>query len=539
MYNEFLRLLCNLFIVALLAALPLYTGQGYWQLGDTKYYLFRNITLLCLGCWLVVGMPGRIKAATEYVRLHREGGAWHGKQPFSVMDGAVAAYGVCVVVSALCSSYGQLAWRGYTGWHMGAFAQLLFVGIYFYVSRQYDGSKWPLYIGEAALFAATVLGLLHRLGIDPLGLLEGWNSMNWEYSHMLSTLGNINWLCGYYSVALAFLMAHYLSEKRRRLLVVLYMETVFVFVLLGIQGSQGGLLILAVCGVVCLFLGRQNAAVLQRLFLAFIGFFAGMPVMGRLMELRGEEAAIVRDGNVFDEVRGYVWLIAVIACLVCWLFLRQTNRRGASVWQRLGNALGVVLVIGGVAAALLLFVRILQSGIDDSFGNGRGYLWRISWESFQSAGCKDRLLGAGPDCYAEAVFARHEGTDVWDGEHWEGAIFTNAHCEMLSQLCNVGILGMVSYLAVFLAGWCRYGGLSGFRHILRGRQPADRRKEDQEADQALEEETGWKDWNISWLGPLAVAMYGAHSLISFQQVLAAPLLFLALGLCECRVRNLY
>ena len=53
--SEFLGLLCDLYIVAMLVALPLYTGQGYWRLGDTKYTFFRNVTVLCLGCWLAAG----------------------------------------------------------------------------------------------------------------------------------------------------------------------------------------------------------------------------------------------------------------------------------------------------------------------------------------------------------------------------------------------------------------------------------------------------------------------------------------------------
>ena len=66
-----------------------------------------------------------------------------------MVDAAVASYGICVLLSALRSEYGALAWTGYEGWYMGAVSQLLFVGIYFFVSRQYDGARWPLYLGEA------------------------------------------------------------------------------------------------------------------------------------------------------------------------------------------------------------------------------------------------------------------------------------------------------------------------------------------------------------------------------------------------------
>ena len=53
-----MSLLCKLYMVALLVALPLYTGEGYWNLGDTKYMLFKNVSCLCLGLWLVVGICG-------------------------------------------------------------------------------------------------------------------------------------------------------------------------------------------------------------------------------------------------------------------------------------------------------------------------------------------------------------------------------------------------------------------------------------------------------------------------------------------------
>ena len=175
--SEFLGLLCDLYIVAMLVALPLYTGQGYWRLGDTKYTFFRNVTVLCLGCWLAAGLPGRLREASGRVRRsaeERDRGALgriarEVRKAFSMTDLAVAVYGAAVLLSALCSSYGQLPWRGYEGWFMGAFSQLLFVGIYFFVSRQYGGSLWPLYLGEAALFLVTDLGLLHRLGIDQIG----------------------------------------------------------------------------------------------------------------------------------------------------------------------------------------------------------------------------------------------------------------------------------------------------------------------------------------------------------------------------------
>lgn len=575
--NEFLGLLCNLYLTALLVVLPLYTGKdGYWKLGDTKYELFRNISLLCLGSWLVLGMPGRIRTVLEkfgIVRGGREepveareadksvrerhsgkreadesvrerlvaerktdGAVWERfgrdrkigaavRQSFSMVDCAVAAYGLCAAISALCSSYGQLAWIGYNEWYMGGISQLIFVGIYFFVSRQYDGRTFPLYLGEAAIFLVTLFGLLHRLGIDPLGLQAGWNSGDWEYNHMLSTLGNINWLCGFYSAALAFAATHYLQEKRVWLQIPLYITVTAIYVLLGVQGSQGGRLILAVCTVVCVLAGWRRKAVLKKVFLMLTGFFLCMPLMELLTKMRGKMAAVAADGDVFEHVRWYGWVIAAAVSFLSFFILRRKPADGRSLARR-HVITGVCAALAGVCIVLagcLLFQRLRTQGtdsgqtgwfgIDDSFGSGRGFLWRIALEGFRQADGKDKLLGAGPDCYGEAVFQRlGSGTDVWKGEHWEGAVFTNAHNEILSQLINVGILGTACYAAIFLTGLWRYG----------------------EQKFRAKEETAEC---VRWLGLLAIAMYGAHSMISFQQVLNTPLLFAALGLCEYGMRG--
>nr|WP_304974679.1 hypothetical protein [uncultured Acetatifactor sp.] len=192
--------------------------------------------------------------------------------------------------------------------------------------------------------------------------------------------------------------------------------------------------------------------------------------------------------------------------------------------------MAAVCLAGCLAAALLI---LASRGIGDGFGSGRGFLWRIALEGFAQGDMKDKLLGAGPDCYGVAVFGRlGTGSDVWKGEHWEGAVFTNAHNEVLSQLCNVGILGTVSYLAIFLAGLWRYGMGSAESR----RSPVRSRGGGPGKDRGALAFPADSDACCLWAGVLAIAMYGAHSLISFQQVLNTPLLFLVLGVCEQRMR---
>ena len=249
-------------------------------------------------------------------------------------------------------------------------------------------------------------------------------------------------------------------------------------------------------------------------FLLFTGFFLGMPLMEVLMNLQGEKAAVVRDGNIFDHMKWYHGIGGAAVCLLLFLAVRGRKGSARAEQDKRSKKIAGALVALGAAVFGVLFAVLVLGGVDDSFGSGRGLLWRIAWESFMEAGWKEKLLGVGPDCYGPAVFQRlAAGTDVWKGEHWDGALFTNAHCELLTQLCNVGILGTVCYVWVFLAG------IWSFR---------------KEARQA----PGWRSVHGEWLGLAALAMYGAHSFVSFQQVLATPYLFLVLGLCENRKRRM-
>lgn len=534
--DEFLRILCSMYMIALLVAVPLHTGGVYWSLGERKYELFRRVSFLCLGCWLTAALLGHIMNG---VRGRKSAAIRH--LSFSRVDWAVACYGVCVLLSAVFSGYGELAWIGYEGWRMGAVSQLIFVGIYFFVSRRYGGERLPLYLGEAAVCLVTLFGLLHRLGIDPLGLLSYWRQGDWEYSHMLSTLGNINWLCGYYSVALALVMDHYFRAEKWWETALLYVEALAAFVLLGVQGSQGGLLILAVCVAVCLLLGWRQRRALKKVWALSTGFFLCMPVMGLLMKLQGDKATVVEDGDIFRQVGWQVWLIAAMVCVAAYfLLVRKGKVVGRLLRRRRVEAVLICAMAVGITAVV---VFVLVHGIDDDFGSGRGFLWRISVEGLLQADRKGKLLGAGPDCYGEEIFGvLGVGTTVWSGTHWEGAVYTNAHNEVLTQLCNVGILGTVSYLAIFLTGWRRYADFGG-NGAVGGKRVSEQAfcegaRTGKEPDSCgLDGRRGLgHPKGTGWLGPLAIAMYGFHGMISFQQVLNTPLLFLVLGVCEQRRR---
>lgn len=490
---EFLSLLCHLFIIGLSAVLPLYTGGTYWKLGDTKYILFRNLAFFCLGVWLAASICeiirrlvlSRGKPDRDSVCLR-----------FSAVDIWMLCYGAAVVVSALLSRYKATAWYGYNEWYMGALSQLLFVGIYFFVSRCYDGKQHSLLLGGAALLAVFLLGMCHRLGVDPSGLMDGFDIKAWEYSHMLSTIGNINWFCGYCSVALAFPVAAYLKSGSRWKRSAAYIISILGLTLLMIQGSDIGIILVAVCLFVCMILGTGDGRILRGTVALGTGTAFLLPIYGLLTRLLGESAreAIPVDGfsRALADWQGW-WLLGIagaglyigIGRLLCAEGKEQILRR---------IAIGIVVILALTGAAGILVFALFGS-FEGGWGNGRGALWSITLQAFWQNDVLQKLFGVGPDCFAEYIYSAFAGgkLPVLEGR-WAGTIFANAHNEWLNHLLNLGVAGVVCYLGIFVSGLSRY------RRYLPGL--------------------------------LALVLYGTVSLTGFQQVLSTPLLFLTLGIAE-------
>lgn len=502
--DEFSRLLCGLYVVVLAVVLPLYTKGTYWQLGDTKYFFFRNITVFCLGVWILSAVveiwrglwQGRLRKEGRHVKL-------------SSVDCCMLLYGICVLLSASLSAYGSVAWTGYREWYMGAFSQLLFVGIYFFAARSWRENAVPLYLWDAAFFVVIVLGLGQKLGQDLMGFFAEHAIWDWEYSHMLSTVGNINWFCGYCSVAIAVPAAGYLRSGRRIETVLLYPITATGLLLMCIQGSDAGVIMAGVCLGLGLFWGRKDSRICRRTLALAAGVFFSLPVYGHLVLRIGQRAAysLPSDGISLKELTWKGWYLAGILCLALCVFLlllesTACRREGGSQRVRRAEkamAAGVwILMMTGLLALVVLYLSRQPFGA--YWGNGRGTLWSLSWRGFLQNSWKGKLIGAGPDCYAEYIYGTFPPEEMLSlVGRWAGAIFANAHNEWLNQLVNTGILGVCCYGGVFLCGAIRYRkDMAGF---------------------------------------MALTLYTVNSLVSFQQVMNAPLLFLILGICESRRRQ--
>lgn len=483
--KEYLGILCILYLVVVMAVVPLYTGGTYLGLGDTKYLLFRNVSVLCLGIWLLLAIPGcamgLIGKKHTFVRI-------------SMTDAAVLFYGISVVVAACLSSYPRSAWYGYRDWYVGALSQLIFVGIYFFVSRNCSDEKVPLCFLVGAYFLITVLGIAQRLGWNLPEKMGGFNSGDWEYSHMLSTIGNINWFCEYAAVAVGITLVGYLRSIKRGQQILLYGIVLLGLSLLCIQGCDSGIVIVIICLGFCFVYGISEEEYRRKALLLAGGMFLFLPLYGVVAKLIGKPAtlSLPADGISLEVISSFWWLLPAAICFVIVGVGRHFRGKGISLCVVIVLTVFVLVLCGGYLSLL--------SG-KELWASGRGTLWRLSVLGFCRNNLCGKLFGVGPDCFAEYIYSVFSSGELLELEgKWEGAVFANAHNEWLNHLINIGLVGTISYFLIYIGAFARY------------RKQMD--------------------------AVLLLVLCGAMSLVGFQQCISTPIFFALLGIFEYRERKM-
>lgn len=518
-YAGFQKIITWAYLLLILAVLPIYMKDGFYMLADAKYLFFRGVSLIFLVLWL---LGAALSCAGWWWRyrnrpLKENRAEWsRAHSGFSGTDYFALGFAGISVLSYVFSNYKDTALVGYSGWYMGLLTQLFLVGGYFLVSRWYEREKLISTIVWLSAAAVCLLGVLNRQGYDPLGTFRNMDWWDWDRRNLLSTVGNINWYCGYLSVAVPLLLyCFWAGEGWERIPAGIAAFTGIAAVAL--QGSTSGYMMLMAMYVVLLlgslremerFLRFLEAAVLVPLF-----YFAAWATRMELLLPYDAEGVLERICTPF-------WGIPLGMLGAGTAVLRLIYRRSGKNYLESGRALKAaqLLLITAAIGAAAVFVGCQMSDavwhffgnfgllrFDAEWGSMRGGLWTAAWNGFCRSGFVRKLYGVGPDCFAR-YFYEVETIDIKVSGQWAEALYANAHNEWLNMLINEGILGFVAYLGFFFSGFRRFWqNYSGNRRMM--------------------------------AGMMAVGAYVANQFFSFGQVVSTPLIFLVIAVCENECRR--
>lgn len=496
------------YLILILAVMPFYNRDGYSRIGTDKSVFF-NSTGVYIGRVL---LPITVIYLTLLV-LKLKKKTWKTlKDNLSVTDLFAAGYGLTLIISYLCSDYRSNALWGSTGWYMGFWPQMFLVLTYFFVSKLWKPRKWVLYLGLAASVAVFALGYLNRFGVDPLGMDIGLDSY-------ISTIGNINWYCGYL-VSIFFAGAALLWQQNAKklwlkLLLMLYVTVGFGSLVS--QGSDSGIVTLGVVMVVMFCLSVQDG---ERMLV----FWQEMTLLGCACVITYILRTVVsRDNSSYDT--GMAELLTTgsapfIVTLLSFFVLIGTYISVKRRWYTgkvpgiLAKAVVSILTIGIIGVVALTAVNTTHPGsigplseyslftFSGEWGSSRGATWSAGWRCFAEQNVLHKLVGVGPDAMSAYLY-RDGSPELLQQvqQKFGSATLTNAHNEWLTVLTNMGILGLLAFGGMMSTAIYRYLRKVGKHRI------------------------------VCACG-LCLLAYTVNNIFSFQQAMNVATIFIILGMGE-------
>ena len=508
----------SMYMIVILMVLPLY-NKGYARIGTEKETFFLKTmtygakTLLPVFLlWLLF----RLVTAVQKKELPRftewPAGLW---KNLSVTDRFAVFYGIAVLVSYLFTNYREEALWGTASWRMGMWTQLGAVIVYFMISRMWQWKSWIPALVLPVSAVVFSLGYVNKFGLLPV-------DPEYVTPSFISTIGNINWYCGYLVTILfggVYLLWRMEEMTWKKLLLMAYVTIGFAS--LATQGSSSGIVTFAVVMFVLFGMSVRDSGRME-VFWQEMTMFSGACLL----------TFILRKANVFSQelvMEGMTDLLTfsmvtilmtilsgTILCLIHRARLKRSYPEKLLHRIYCGIAIAVPVMI--LLVLLLTLINTLAGGaltpnITDpnvtkwltfnvSWGSARGGTWAAGARCFWEADFLHKIFGVGPDClYAFLSNEGSVGLQTMVNDRFGGNRLTNAHNEWLTVLVDIGVLGLISYAGMMI---------TAIRDFLRA---------------------GESKMLVGACG-ICVLAYTVNNMFSFQQVMNISTVFVIMGIGE-------
>lgn len=519
--RDLLDMMVGLYMVVLMVVMPLYTTEsGYRTIGTDKCLFFRSVSVAACRVILPVAAFYLICRLVQWFRTEKR------RIPsydISVTDVFAFIYFAAVIASYLHTSFREETEWGDTfygtyGWYLGLLTQLLFLGIYFMVSRLWHRRDWMIVLWIVPMTVVCLLGYINRFGIYPLEM----KSPGPQY---ISTIGNINWYCGYLVTVLS-VFAYYLWQggglcKKKWIRMLLYLFLGAGLATLVTQGSSSGAVALLVLLGVFYLLSMIDGEKLGRFWAGCI-LLSAVCILTWVIRHIWPQAITYAEGTTDILTMSPLPFLMLTISLLCWYLVRRSCRNGNftdRVWGMLGIAAWAAAGAAVVVFIVLLALNTRHPGsigslseldiftLNASWGSNRGITWTAGLSCFLNQNLAGRLLGVGPDAMAIYI---HSGADPalkqMVEDYFGRLMLTNAHNEWLTVLINEGLLGAAGYIGLMVTAIWRY--------LRAGRTDA-----------------------LAGAAGMGILAYTVNNVFSFQQVMNTSAVFLILGIGEACMRS--
>lgn len=520
----------SIYLFLIIAVMPLYFTNGFKNIGTDKAMFFRKISIYGGSIILSLVVLYLLMLIVEKGRFADKWNTF--KKSVTLTDVFAFFYGISVIISYFCSNYKESILWGAKGWFMGLLPQLFLIMIYFLTSRFWKPKKWILLLSLPVSAIVFLLGYLNRFGIYPI-------DMKIRNANFISTVGNINWYCGY-QVSVFFAGVYLLWQtkkktgdaeevsKKAKIVEKCKQIGLLIYVAIGYaslvtQGSVSGIFALAVVTFVMFCLSAKDKQSMRMFWIELLILAGACQItmlIRVLLRLILWQDVTLADGMM--DLLTYSNFPPILAAIALFALYRVSKREFNSE-KMVVMAKRLTLGMAAVAILLVLMITVntLHPGslgplsdvsvftFNEKWGSYRGATWMAGWKTFTEQNWFHKLVGIGPDAMTAFLYS---DASVELQKLLESAFGTqelsNAHNEWLTVLVNMGLLGLVSFAGMII---------SAIHNLLK---------------------SGLKKANlIAGACGLCVLAYTVNNVFSFQQTLNTATIFVILGIGSAYARK--
>lgn len=496
-----------LYVFIMFCVYPFYYENGYYNMGTAKCRFFLGLSAIG---FFVISVTAVIDLI---IQKRRNNVVFHSKK-ISITEKLLYVYMANILVSYVFSDFKQNVLWGATDWYIGTIPLLLMASLGCFSIYMWQEQEWLKYGCLLVSGIVFLLGICNRFSFYPIPI-EPANP------GFISTLGNINWFCGFMSVVAPIGISLWVltedkeyKHKWQKWLLISYVLIAF---MAGFCQGSSSVFIWNVALFVGLFwIAVKNTVRIKR-WLLTVGMWGMSGQFVRLLKFLYPDKYNYDTSVLIDTgVTLIIVLISFFSYIVICLYWKEEKELPEILRREIRRIILGAIVIG-VLLWLVLAVYNTKMGLpfladnplfllNEKWGNGRGVIFKVSFAMFEKMSPTQKLFGVGADGFSAFAYSIPE-IQTYLQFYFGDSVLTNAHCEIVTNLINLGVLGIMAFVGVFVTFVVRC--------MKRGEKEP-----------------------LLYIPAICVICYFANNLISFAQVLNIPFLFLILGIGEFYLKNL-
>ena len=508
--DKFGNRIITVFLYAVFCVLPFYLENHHYDVGEAKsrflYGVSIVVAIIVLGWGIIL-----------LFLHHKEFDKNKIKKIFnsiSITEKFLILYILFVVVSYVFSNYKEETLWGIYNWRFGFLPLTLISVMTLLIIHLWRGNCWIIAAIGSVSSIVFLLGVCNRFSVYPI-IIE---PMQVEF---ISTLGNINWFCGYLSVIAPvgigmFVFGEYTDSTEQWKKRYWGMYAFLCFVTAFSQGSDSVYLWYGSLFAMLLWIVAEKKIWLKNWFILFI-MWALSAQFVRLVKFLAP-GCFNYEAHKYLINSNFTLIIALIAITIYFLLFARNGMQ----WQLTNRTTSIlrVLLIAAILLSVLawLGVSIYNTtvgipGLEEStlfllnekWGTDRGAEIKTAIELWLRMPPLQKLFGCGPDSFYYYAYSIPE-IAAYLRTIFEDAYLINAHCELLTSMVNIGVFGTFTFIGVFVT--------FVYRCLKKG-----------------------KEQPLLYIPVVCVVCYFVHNLVSFAQVINYPYVFFIMGMGEWYLRK--